>query len=155
MARCRAWALLTGSWARMVSMIWSPMRKTGLREVIGSWKIIPMDGPRNARSSLLDIPTISCPSNRIEPEAIRPGGSGSNPRIESAVTLLPDPLSPTIPKTSPGATSKLRPSTAGKTPASVRKVVVSALTDSKGGCISFARSSGAGPTRRAAHHLTG
>ena len=40
-------------------------------------------------------------SNRIWPPAMRPAGLGSRRRMESAVTLLPQPLSPTRPKVSP------------------------------------------------------
>ena len=55
----------------------------------------------------------------MEPPAIRPGGLGINLRIESAVTDFPQPDSPTIPSASPSATSKLMPSSARMTPASV------------------------------------
>ena len=38
-------------WARTLSMIWSATVKTGLRLVIGSWKIIPIRRPRTLRSA--------------------------------------------------------------------------------------------------------
>ena len=41
------------------------------------------------------------PSNRIEPDTILPGGSGTSRAIDSAVTLLPQPDSPTRPRVSP------------------------------------------------------
>ena len=49
--------------------------------------------------------------NRISPPTIWPGRSRM-PRIERAVTDLPQPLSPTMPSVLPGRTSKLTPSTA-------------------------------------------
>src|SRR5882757_3678631 len=51
---------------------------------------------------------------------MRPGGS-IRPRIESPVTVLPEPDSPTMPSTSPRATSNDTPSTAFTTPARVKK----------------------------------
>jgi len=43
---------------------------------------------------------------------MRPGGDGIRRRIDSALTVLPDPDSPTSPKRSCGARLKLTPSTA-------------------------------------------
>ena len=42
---------------------------------------------------------------------ITPGAALTRPAAESAVTLLPLPLSPTMPSVSPGATWRLTPST--------------------------------------------
>ena len=53
-----------------------------------------------ARSSPRAAPTRSCPSKRIEPPTMRPGGS-TRPRSEKPVTVLPEPDSPTRPSTSP------------------------------------------------------
>ena len=50
--------------------------------------------------------------------SILPGGATSR-RIESEVTLLPQPDSPTRPNTSPRRTSRLTPSTAVTTPSCV------------------------------------
>ena len=50
----------------------------------------------------------------------RPGRSTIR-RIERAVTLLPQPLSPPIPSVLPGQTSKLAPSTALTTPSFWKK----------------------------------
>ena len=47
------------------------------------------------------------PSKRIEPPAMRPGGCGTRPMIDSAVTLLPQPDSPTMPSVRPASTVKL------------------------------------------------
>ncbi len=51
------------------------------------------------------------------PLTIRPGRSTIR-RIERAVTLLPQPVSPTMPSVCPGGTSKLAPSTARVVPSS-------------------------------------
>ena len=77
---------------------------TGLSEDIGSWKIIAIRLPRTERMPASSSARRSSPSKTILPLSIRPG-SGISRRMESAVTLLPDPLSPTIARVSPGATS--------------------------------------------------
>ena len=46
------------------------------------------------------------PANTTRPWAILPGGSWMSREIESAVTLLPQPDSPTRPKVSPASTAK-------------------------------------------------
>jgi len=76
---------------------------TGLSEVMGSWKIMEMRLPRIRRISASPTAARSLPSNRMRPAAMRPAGLGSRRRIESAVTLLPQPLSPTKPKVSRAA----------------------------------------------------
>src|SRR5437764_2769993 len=78
--------------------------------------------PRKARIRCSGAPTSSSPSSRIEPATMRPGAS-TRPRMEQAVTDLPDPDSPTRPRTSPPATAALTPSTALMTPARVKKCV--------------------------------
>ncbi len=45
-ARSRACFLLIPMCTRSGSMIWKPTVKTGLSEVIGSWKMKPMRAPR-------------------------------------------------------------------------------------------------------------
>ena len=69
------------------------------------------------------------------PAATRPGGCTSR-MMDSDVTLLPHPLSPTSPSTSPLSMAKLTPSTARSTPWSVAKCVSSPSTESSGGMIS-------------------
>ena len=54
--------------------------------------------------------------NSASPPAITPGGRGINRSSERAVTLLPEPVSPTRPSVSPSAMSKLTPSTADAAP---------------------------------------
>src|SRR5215831_11196494 len=108
------------------------MVKAGLSEVIGSWKIIEILLPRSSRSCAAGRPTRSVPSNRIAPPAIRPGGRGTRPMMLCAVTLLPQPLSPTTPRVRPAKSVKLTPSTARNSPSSVAKCVRSSLTSRSG-----------------------
>ncbi len=59
--------------------------------------------------------------NMIEPPAMMPGGCGTRRRNERAVTLLPQPVSPTRPMVSPSRMSKPMPSTACTMPRLERK----------------------------------
>ena len=94
---------------------------TGLSEVIGSWKIIEISLPRTARISRSDKSSRSRPSKRTLPDTMRPGGDAINRKIESEVTLLPQPDSPTIASVSPVYTENDTPSTARTTPSRVKK----------------------------------
>ena len=73
------------------------MVNTGLSDVIGSWNTIAMSLPRTFRICADESLRRSCPSKTTSPSTILPGGSGISPMIESALTLLPQPLSPTMP----------------------------------------------------------
>ncbi len=123
-ACARAASALTSRCARMPSISWSPMVKAGLSEVIGSWKIIAMRLPRRARISSGVSVARSLPSKRTVPALMRPWPLGSRPMMDSEVTLLPQPDSPTMPSVRPAATEKLTPSTAANSPpSSSRKLV--------------------------------
>ena len=74
---------------------------TGFSEVIGSWKIMPMSAPRMSRISFMGSFVRSLPSKRMRPSTMRPGGSGIRRMTESAVTLFPQPDSPTTPNVRP------------------------------------------------------
>src|SRR6266513_4197230 len=92
----------------------SPTRRTGLRAVSGSWKIMAMVDPRNACIS-------ASPSSRSErvPYVTRPVAAaprGSSLKIARQVRLLPEPLSPTRPNASPGAISNDTPRMTGWPP---------------------------------------
>ena len=89
---------------------------------MGSWKIIEISLPRMARISFSGNVTRSRPRNSIWPDSMRPGG-GTRRRRESAVMLLPQPLSPTSPTVTPSGTSNETSSTALSVPVSVRKLV--------------------------------
>src|SRR5919198_813657 len=102
------------------SRIWRPIVKTGLSDVIGSWKIIAISRPRIERSARSLWRIRSRPSNNARPDSTRPLRA-SSPRIASDVTLLPQPDSPTIPSVSPGAMSNEMPLTACTVPRLVQK----------------------------------
>src|SRR5258706_7901865 len=108
------------------------MVKAGLSDVIGSWKIIEMRSPRTARIRAAGSASRFAPSKRISPAAMRPGGLATSPMMESAVTLLPQPDSPTSPSVRPASSVKLTSSTALKVPASVAKEVVRPRTSRSG-----------------------
>ena len=61
-------------------------------------------------------------SSRIDPDSITPGAATSR-RIDIAVTLLPQPLSPTSPSVRPGSMASETPSTAGTRPVGVWNAV--------------------------------
>src|SRR6476469_4664702 len=67
-------------------------------------------------------------STSTRPEAIRPGRSISR-RIARAVTLLPQPLSPTTPSTLPAWRSRVTPSSARTAPVSWTKSTTRSRTD--------------------------
>ena len=71
------------------------MVSTGLRLVIGSWKIIEILSPRTLRISSSGSAKRSRPSRRITPST-RLFAAGRSRMTESAVTLLPEPDSPTM-----------------------------------------------------------
>ena len=90
------------------SAIWSPTRSTGLRLLIGSWNTIAISGPRIRRIVSANSRTRSrrCPVrsvNSIWPAVIRPPVWSISRVMESAVTDLPEPDSPTIASVSPSA----------------------------------------------------
>ena len=61
-----------------------------------------MRSERTLRIWRSDRPVRSSPSKTISPEVMRTGGVGSRPMIDSAVMVLPQPLSPTRHSTSLG-----------------------------------------------------
>src|SRR5438874_5790096 len=137
----RACRRLIAWWSRIASTIWLPTLWTGLNEDIGSWKISAISAPRIARISWpfgsscarftvrAGPPLTGGRRNQISPSTIRPGRS-TILKMDRAVTLLPQPLSPTMPSVAPGAMSKLTPSTAFTRPSSCEKCVFKFRTDS-------------------------
>ena len=99
----------------MLSVSWFSTVKTGFRLVIGSWKIIEMWLPRMARISRFESVSRSRPLKMTSPPATRPGGS-SSPITDRAVTLFPEPDSPTMARTSPSRTEKVTSITAWTVP---------------------------------------
>ena len=82
---------------------------------MGSWKIMEMLPPRTCSISDSDSDSRSLPSKVMEPPATWPGFC-SRPMMESDVTLLPEPDSPTTAKISPCSRSNVTPLTARTTP---------------------------------------
>src|SRR5207344_2830564 len=108
------------------------MVSDGLSEVIGSWKIIEICRPRIFSISRSLFLSRSWPSKRISPLTISPGGDGIKRRIDSEVTLLPQPVSPTMPKVSLADREKERSRTAASVPRRRLKLIDKFLTSSKG-----------------------
>ena len=94
--------------AHSASPIWSPTVKLGLSEVIGSWKIMASRLPRRSCICRSGSAASSRPSKATEPD-MRVPASGSSRMMESAVTLLPQPDSPTMPSVRPRHSEKLTP----------------------------------------------
>ena len=97
------------------SAIWLPTGYSGLSAVIGSWKIIAISLPRMPRSSCSEIDSRSrppClgsgPKRLATPESSAFWTSRSS---ASAVTVLPEPDSPTSASFSPAAIWKSMPCT--------------------------------------------
>ena len=101
----------------IASAIWSPTLNTGLRLVMGSWKIIAMSLPRTSRISSSLSASRSRPLSTTDPSTILPGGSGTRRMTDRAATVLPEPDSPTMPIVSLRSRRKLTPLTAFTTPA--------------------------------------
>src|SRR6478672_68000 len=130
-ARLRACFFETSSCRRIASASWSPILCTGLRLVIGSWKIIAISLPRLARRRRGLAVSRSSSFHNAVPEdiAVR---FGFRPMIVRQVTLLPEPDSPTMPSVCPLSTVNETPSTARTTPSSVLKYVFRSLTSRRG-----------------------
>ena len=110
----------------------APTVRTGLRLVIGSWKIIAISLPRTRRHARSESPISSRPSSLMLPDGMR-AARGRIPIAASAVTLLPQPDSPTSPSVSPARTSKLIPLTAWTIPRLVQKRTRRSSTARSGG----------------------
>ena len=110
---------------------------TGLSEVIGSWKTMPISTPQMSRNSASVSAVSSRPAKRTSPlrtTLVR----GRSPMIERERTVLPEPDSPTTPRVRPRSRLKDTPSTARTMPRPVRKCVVRSATSSKGPDVSGA-----------------
>ena len=84
------------------SAICQPTVKTGLSAVDGSWKTMATSRPRISRScASLTLMTLLPSDQRPRPGLM--AVSGSRPRIVLAVTVLPEPDSPTMARTSPAS----------------------------------------------------
>ncbi len=81
------------------------MLKVGLRLVIGSWKTMPMRLPRTPRMARSSSRSRSMPSKEMCPPSMWLGGDGISRRMDIAVTLVPQPDSPTNPTVRPAGTA--------------------------------------------------
>src|SRR3954451_267286 len=108
------------------------MVNTGFSAVIGSWKTSATSAPRTRWISRSLSVRRSRPLKITRPLAIRPGRCTSR-RMDSAVTDLPLPDSPTRPSVSPASTWKLTSITAGAGPPGRSKTVVRRSTESSRG----------------------
>ena len=97
--------------SRTLSEICRPMVMVGLREVRGSWKIMPTSLPRILHISFSPRGTRSRPSRLIFPPVTWPT-LGRSFMIERPVVVFPQPDSPTTPTHSPWSTWKETSSTA-------------------------------------------
>ena len=98
-------------WMRSGSPIWSPIVNSGLSDIRGSCRIMVIWLPRTRCISRSDLVSRFSPANQSSPPTIRAAG-GNKRRMESDVTVLPLPDSPTTPMVSPSFSVKLTPSTA-------------------------------------------
>src|SRR5438876_295323 len=130
-ARSQASRRETGRWSRTASAIWLPTVSTGLSDVIGSWKIMARPAPRTARMSRSGSVRRSRPSKETLPPTMRPGG-GTRRMSERALTLFPQPDSPTSPRTRPASSANDTPSTARASPPSRKKEVRRSRTSRRG-----------------------
>ena len=118
MQRLRTSALrMPGLWMSSASASWSPIENIGVRADSGSWKIIEIFVPRYSDISSSVLPRSSSPLSLMDP--VTWALSSSSPMSDRAVTDLPDPDSPTMPRVRPPHRSKFTPRTACTTPASV------------------------------------
>src|SRR5262245_16923249 len=130
-ARFHACFVASSPCACSCSSICQPIVYTGVNAVIGSWKIIAISPPRIARISPGERANRSRPRSRTWPCTMAFGSRIS--RITAIIeTVLPEPDSPTIPTTSSTSTVSESPSTARRSPASVRNETWRSRTSSRG-----------------------
>ena len=106
------------------SATWSPTVNSGFRAVIGSWKIIAISRPRIPRNCCSEMASRSNSpagwANLAEP--LHCAFMARRRRL-SAVTVLPEPDSPTRASFSPGAIEKSIPLTTSTPPNATRRPV--------------------------------
>ena len=119
------------------------MVSTGLRLVMGSWKIMPSSLPRNARFSHSGISSRftrrpSRRTNHASPSTCACEVLACRPMSVRLVTDLPEPDSPTSASVSPGWIENETSATLWMRPASVAKEVDRLRTSSRGDAMAFA-----------------
>ena len=108
------------------------MRITGLSEPRGSWKTMATSGPQMSRSSASPSDMMSMPLIVTSP-LVKTLLFGSSRMMDRAVTLLPEPDSPTMPSALPRSSENDTLSVATSGPAGVANWVVRFRTSSTGG----------------------
>src|SRR5947209_14526370 len=93
---------------------------TGLSDVFGSWKIMAIADPRSVRSPRGCKPTSPRPRYLTDPDTV--ALPGRSPSTASIVTVLPEPDSPTTPRTFCGSSVRSTPRTADTGPSGVGNV---------------------------------
>ena len=131
-ARARERAASAPRWISTPSVSWRPTESTGFSEVMGSWKTMAISRPRTRRISSSESRRRSRPLNQTSPPTIRPAGAATRRMTESALTLLPQPDSPTRATVSPSRTSQETSSTARTTPPRVVNWVLRWRTSRRG-----------------------
>jgi hypothetical protein len=129
--------------SRSASAICRPMRCSGLRLVIGSWKIMPAVRPRMFRSTPGEAVITSVPSSTTRPDTAAPGGSRRS--AANAVSDLPEPLSPTSASVSPRSSERDTPSTTALSP---NRMVRSSMASRLIAAAAWGRTNPAPPRRR-------
>src|SRR5688572_30197926 len=127
---CRIPCALNGS------AICQPTLNTGLSDASASWNTMPISSPQRLRHSDIGAPSTSAPLKRMLPPVMCAGGDASKRMMAAAVTLLPDPLSPSTAAVSPRRTEKLAPLTARTISRPLRNSTRRSVTSSKGGSVS-------------------
>src|SRR5438270_243674 len=103
-------------------MICVSMGNSGLNDVNGSWGMNVIARPRTRSFTAAGSSRRrSVPLKRTSPARMRAAPSGRMPRIARARVVLPQPLSPTSPTTSPVSMSRFIPSSTCAGPRSVAK----------------------------------
>ena len=118
---------------RRASPICSPTVKTGLSDVIGSWKIIAICPPRIRRSSAVRRPDeLAGPRTGSEPPTV--AGLSTSRKIESAVRDLPLPDSPTTQTSRPArrrSSPRRRPQSGRPPPGKVTRRVANGKNEAR------------------------
>src|SRR5690349_12982170 len=110
-----------------------PTPNTGLSDASASWNTMPISSPQRARHSAMGAPSTSAPSKRMLPPVMCAGGDARRRMMAAAVTLLPEPLSPSTASVSPRRTENVAPLTARTISRPLRNSTRRSFTSSRGG----------------------
>ena len=142
-AVCADWARVRACFSIKTSATCAPTVIKGLSAVMGSWKIMATLLPRTPRNSRSESCSRSRPFSSAWPAMC---ASPARRSSESALTVLPDPDSPTSANFSPARISKSTPCTTSLSPKRTRRPDTCSSTGALIG------RPFAGRAHRAAHH---